>query len=61
MGKRLNGDIKINLKEYYLNYMVLSERSKKEINVKVICFNKKEVIRLETICRSSIEKAICLF
>ena len=33
--KHLNGDIKINLKERYLNYTVLPERPKKEIDVKL--------------------------
>jgi len=35
MEKHLNGDIKINLKEHYLNYTVLPERPKKEIDVKL--------------------------
>jgi len=33
--ERLNGDVKINLKEHYLNYMELPERPKKEINIKL--------------------------
>ena len=33
--KHLNGDIKINLKERYLNYTILPERPKKEIDVKL--------------------------
>ena len=35
MEKHLNGDIKINLKERYLDYTVLPERPKKEIDVKL--------------------------
>ena len=33
--KRLNNDIKINLKEHYLNYTILPERPKKEIDIKL--------------------------
>lgn len=42
MEKHLNGDIKINLKEYYLNYMVLPERPKKEIDVKLFALTRKK-------------------
>ena len=31
----LNGDIKINLKEHYLNYAILPERPLKEIEIKL--------------------------
>ena len=33
--KHLNGEVKINLKEHYLDYAELPERPKKEINIKL--------------------------
>ena len=35
MEKHLNDEIKISLKEHYLNYITLPERPKKEIDVKL--------------------------
>jgi len=40
--KRLNNEIKINLRDYYLNYMILPERPKKEINVKLLALTKRK-------------------
>jgi hypothetical protein len=38
--KHLGGDIKINLKERYLNYILLPERPKKEIDVNLIALTR---------------------
>lgn len=40
--KHLNGEIKINLKEHYLNYTELPERPKKEIDVKLIALTNRK-------------------
>jgi len=40
--KRLNGEIKINSKGYYLNYTELPERPKKEINVKLVALTNRK-------------------
>jgi len=40
--KRMNGEIKINLKGHYLNYTKLPERPKKEINVKLIALTNRK-------------------
>ena len=40
--KRLNGKIKINLKEHHLNYQILPERPKKEIDIKLAALTIKE-------------------
>lgn len=42
MEKHLNGDIKINLKNKYLNYKVLPNRPKKEINIKLPAITTKK-------------------
>ncbi|MCK5332841.1 ISNCY family transposase [Candidatus Parcubacteria bacterium] len=38
----LDGNIQINLKEHYLNYTVLPERPKKEIDIKLLALTKKQ-------------------
>ncbi|MBU0568952.1 ISNCY family transposase [bacterium] len=40
--EHLNGEIKINLKEHYLNYTVLPERPKKIINIKLHAIRRKQ-------------------
>lgn len=40
--EHLNGEIKINLKEHYLNYKVLPERPKKEIDIKLAALTKQK-------------------
>lgn len=40
--ERLGGEIRINLKGYYLNYKVLPERPQKEINVKLLALTPKK-------------------
>jgi len=40
--RHLNGEVKINLKEHYLNYTELPERPKKEIDVKLIALTNKK-------------------
>ena len=40
--EHLNGEIKINLKERYLNYKVLPERPKKEIEIKLPALTKQK-------------------
>ncbi|MBU4369421.1 ISNCY family transposase [Patescibacteria group bacterium] len=40
--RRLNGEIKINLKGHYLNYTELPERPKKEINVKLAALTNRK-------------------
>ena len=42
MEEFLNGVVKINLKERYLNYWVLPEKPKKEINVKLPALTSRE-------------------
>lgn len=39
--EHLSGDIKINLKGYYLNYTILPERPKKQINVKLTALTQR--------------------
>lgn len=40
--EHLNGEIKINLKEHYLNYKVLPERPKKEIDIKLAALTRRK-------------------
>lgn len=40
--EHLNGEIKINLKEHYLNYKVLPERPKKEIDIKLAALTNRK-------------------
>ena len=40
--KHLNGEIKINLKEHYLNYTELPERPKREIDIKLIALTNRK-------------------
>jgi len=40
--EHLNGEIKINLKGYYLNYQVLPERPKKQINIPVAALTNRK-------------------
>lgn len=42
MEEHLDGEIKINLKGYYLNYTTLSERPKKQIDIKLPAITKKK-------------------
>ena len=40
MEEHLNGSIKINLKEKYLNYVLLPEKPKKEIDVEILALTR---------------------
>jgi len=40
--EHLNGDVKLRLRNHYLNYAVLPERPKKEINIKLVALTKQK-------------------
>ena len=40
--EHLDGEIKINLKEHYLNYKILPERLQKEINIKLAALTRQK-------------------
>ena len=40
--EHLDGEIKINLKEHYLNYKILPERPQKEINIKLAALTRQK-------------------
>jgi len=42
MEEHLNGDVKIRIREKYLNYFILPEKPKKEIDIKLVALTKQK-------------------